>query len=258
MAMCVNDLIVCGAEPRFFLDYFATGGLDVSQGRQVVSGVAEGCRQAGCALLGGETAEMPGFYPAGEYDLAGFAVGVVDKALMLGSERVRAGDALLGLASTGLHSNGFSLLRKVFELDRRLADAEQLRQWLEPTRIYVRAIEELKAAVDLHALAHITGGGLPGNLPRVLPSNLVCRITPESWPLPECFTRIAEAGRIAPEEMRKTFNMGLGMVAVLPKDEIDRARDLLAILDIPAWEIGRVTERAAGEGSFAWPLTAED
>ena len=253
VAMCVNDLVVCGAEPLFFLDYFATGALDQEQGRQVITGIAEGCRQAGCALLGGETAEMPGFYVQGEYDLAGFAVGVVDRPKMLGPNKVLPGDGLLGIASTGLHSNGFSLVRRVFGLDEQMPDLDDLRDWLSPTRIYVKSAELLAANLDLHALAHITGGGLPGNLPRVLPEHLACHIKAESWPRPEVFTRIAKVGSVPEDEMRRTFNMGIGMVAVLPADQLDEARALLEELGIPAWRIGRIRSRDDKGPHFHWP-----
>ncbi len=253
VAMCVNDLVVCGAEPLFFLDYFATGALDQEQGRQVITGIAEGCRQAGCALLGGETAEMPGFYVQGEYDLAGFAVGVVDRPKMLGPSKVLPGDGLLGISSTGVHSNGFSLLRRVFNLGKQRPETDALRDWLSPTRIYVESAQLLTANFDLHALAHITGGGLPGNLPRVLPEHLACHLELDSWTQPEVFTRIAEAGAVPEEEMRRTFNMGIGMVAVLPVGQLAEAQALLEELGIPAWDIGRIQSRDDKDPQFHWP-----
>ncbi|MBN2494487.1 MAG: phosphoribosylformylglycinamidine cyclo-ligase [Deltaproteobacteria bacterium] len=250
VAMCVNDLVVCGAEPLFFLDYFATAALDIEQGRQVVAGIAEGCRQAGCALLGGETAEMPGLYASGEYDLAGFAVGLVDRTALLSSERVRGGDVLLGLASSGLHSNGFSLVRKVLDLES--AGGEQLDELLIPTRIYVRSCLALRAQLgeDLHALAHITGGGLPGNLPRVLPGNLAVRIDPGSWTVPDVFVRIQSAGGIADQEMMRTFNMGIGMVAVLAPNRLDEALRILGEHGQSACPIGQVIDRADEQAPF--------
>jgi phosphoribosylformylglycinamidine cyclo-ligase len=254
VAMCVNDLVVCGAEPLFFLDYFATGKLEPAQGRSVVAGIAEGCRQAGCALLGGETAEMPGFYQAGEYDLAGFAVGVVDKPKLLGPERVCGDDVVLGLASSGLHSNGFSLVRKAMlpsqdDPERRM-DPGLLATLLRPTRIYVRACLDLMARTQLHALAHITGGGLPGNLPRSLPEGLAAELVLGSWTVPEVFERVRAAGQVSFDEMLRTFNLGVGMIALLPRSDLEGARRLLAEHGIESWEIGRLVARAAGEEQF--------
>ncbi len=263
VAMCVNDIVVCGAEPLFFLDYFATAHLDVEQGKQVVAGIAEGCRQAGCALLGGETAEMPGFYQPGEYDLAGFAVGVVERDRVLGTHRVRDGDVLLGLASSGLHSNGFSLVRKVLvEPEGRSPDGalkavpaglavplgEEL---LRPTRIYAKLCLELASRADVHALAHITGGGLPGNLPRVLPDNLKATVQNGSWTVPPVFQLIEQAGPVEPAEMLKTFNLGLGMVVVLGPDSLDAARQVASSHQVESWPIGRVEAREGSESRFA-------
>src|SRR6184192_4753188 len=208
VAMSVNDVVVCGAEPVVFLDYFATSRLDAAQAERVVAGIAEGCVRAGCALIGGETAELPGFYADGEYDLAGFCVGVVEKSRILDGSRVRAGDAVLGLASSGLHSNGYSLARKVFG-DR--PTGELLDLLLEPTRIYVKDCLALRAATDVHAFAHVTGGGLPGNLPRVLPAEHRALLRRGSWPVPEIFRRIQREGDIAEGEMLRTFNLGVGM-----------------------------------------------
>ncbi len=242
VAMCVNDLVVCGAEPLFFLDYFATGALDLERGRAVVAGIADGCRQAGCALLGGETAEMPGFYAAGEYDLAGFAVGLVERRALLSPERVRAGDVLLGLAASGLHSNGYSLVRRALLADDRQPPADELDELLRPTRIYVRACRALLAGVELHALAHITGGGLPGNLPRALPAGLAVEVQADSWPVPPVFERVRRAGEVDPAEMLATFNMGIGMVAIVPPAAAAEARSILAQQELESWPIGRVVE----------------
>ncbi len=251
VAMCANDLVVCGAETLFFLDYFATGRLDPEQGRAVVAGIAEGCRQAGCALLGGETAEMPGFYRKGEYDLAGFAVGVVDRERMLGPERVRPGDVLLGMASSGLHANGFSLVRKALLRDTVSdPDQELLGQLLSPTRIYVRACLELIEQTGIHALAHVTGGGLPGNLPRALPDGLAVEVEWGSWPVPEIFDRVQTTGRVERAEMLRTFNLGVGMVALLPGADLERARQILAERGIASFEIGRVIDRPADGEAF--------
>ena len=201
VAMSVNDVVVCGAEPVVFLDYFATSRLDAAEAEQVIKGIAEGCLRAGCALIGGETAELPGFYSRGEYDLAGFCVGVVEKSRILDGKRVKAGDVVIGMASSGLHSNGFSLARKAFEsnLGPQLA-----RELLEPTRIYVKDCLALREAVDVHAFAHVTGGGLPGNLPRVLPGGHRALLKYGSWPVPPIFERIQKAGKVADAEMLRT------------------------------------------------------
>jgi phosphoribosylformylglycinamidine cyclo-ligase len=259
VAMCVNDIVVCGAEPLFFLDYFATSHLDVEQGKQVVSGIAEGCRQAGCALLGGETAEMPGFYQPGEYDLAGFAVGVVERDGVLGTHKVKDGDALLGLASSGLHSNGFSLVRKVL-VERAGGSLDDVpaglsvplrEELLRPTRIYVKLCLELTKQADVHALAHITGGGLPGNLPRVLPENLKATVQNGSWTVPAVFQLMKQAGPVEDAEMLRTFNLGLGMVAVLGADSLDAAREVASGHGVESWVIGKVEAREGSESRFA-------
>jgi phosphoribosylformylglycinamidine cyclo-ligase len=245
VAMSVNDLVVTGAEPLFFLDYFATGKLDVEQGRAIISGVAEGCRQARCALLGGETAEMPGLYARGEYDLAGFAVGVVERDELLGTERVREGDVLVGIASSGLHSNGFSLVRKVF-LDRGQPDQALLEELLTPTHIYVRYALALKAQGQLHALAHITGSGLPGNLPRVVPETLAVELRRGSWPEPAIFQRLRREGPVDDAEMLNTFNLGLGLVAILPAAAAPAAQALAAQHGYGSWQVGRIVRRDGG------------
>jgi len=225
VAMCVNDIIVTGAEPLFFLDYFATGKLDPERQASVVAGIAEGCRQAGCALIGGETAEMPGFYAPGEYDLAGFAVGVVDRAEMIDGSKIKPGDAVVGFASTGLHSNGYSLARKVFFDVMKLKPEDKVRELkktvaeelLTPTRIYVKTILSLKESFRLKGLAHITGGGITENLPRVLPEGCRARIDRKSWKPNPVFDFIRKKGKIDEAEMFRDFNMGVGMMAVVGK-----------------------------------------
>ncbi|MCP5368735.1 MAG: phosphoribosylformylglycinamidine cyclo-ligase [Hyphomicrobiales bacterium] len=257
VAMCVNDLVVQGAEPLFFLDYYATGHLDVAAGRDIVAGIAEGCRQAGCALIGGETAEMPGMYGDGDYDLAGFAVGAAERDAILTGAGVRAGDAVLGLASSGLHSNGFSLVRRVvqvagldyaapapFDPGRTLGEA-----LLEPTRIYVKpCLAALRAGGPggVRALAHITGGGLVDNIPRVLPDGLAARLDAAAWDLPPVFAWLAEAGGIAPGEMARTFNCGIGMVVVVDPAAVDAVTAALAAAGETVTAIGRIEDRAGG------------
>lgn len=226
VAMCVNDVITTGAQPLFFLDYFATGAIDVDQAASVVSGIAEGCRQSGCALLGGETAELPGFYAKDEYDLAGFAVGVVDRPAILDGSKVVQGDVVLGLSSSGLHSNGYSLARRALldEAKLSLDDAFDGSTWgevlLRPTRLYAKASASAFATGHVHALCHVTGGGLVGNLPRVLPEGLGACVR-ESWPVPPIFEAIREHGDVAPHEMRRTFNLGIGYVLVVSADGVD-------------------------------------
>jgi phosphoribosylformylglycinamidine cyclo-ligase len=262
VAMCVNDLVVQGADPLFFLDYFATGKLDVAQARTVIEGIAEGCRQAGCALVGGETAEMPGLYQTGDYDLAGFAVGAAERGTLLPRD-VAPGDAVLGLASSGVHSNGFSLVRRVVEASglrwrdpAPFADGLTLGEALmAPTRIYVRSLLALHRAGLLKAAAHITGGGLPGNLPRVLPENTVALLQP-SWPVSPAFAWLARTGRIAPQEMLRVFNCGVGM-AVVVSDTAEATR----LLTEHGEQVSRIGSIAAGHGPAtvqiplppAWP-----
>ncbi len=241
VAMSVNDVVVCGAEPVVFLDYFATSRLQVDEAEQVIKGIAEGCVRAGCALIGGETAELPGFYARGEYDLAGFCVGVVEKSRILDGSRVKAGDVVIGMSSSGLHSNGYSLARKVFEKNLTPELAGEL---LEPTRIYVKDCLALRDAIDVHAFAHITGGGLPGNLPRVLPEGHRA-VLRKGWPVPPIFARIQKAGDVGDGEMLRTFNMGVGMCAVVARADVQRALDLLQKRGQPAFEIG-VVESAPG------------
>ena len=255
VAMCVNDLVVQGAEPLFFLDYFATARLDVSVGRDVVDGIAEGCRRAGCALIGGETAEMPGLYGAGDYDLAGFAVGAVERGKGLTGADVRAGDVVLGLASDGLHANGFSLVRRVVEaagLDLAAPapfaeDASLGEALLTPTRIYVRPCLAALAAGGVRALAHITGGGLTENLPRVLPDGVTAEIDADAWPIPAVFRWLAEAGSVAPQEMLRTFNCGIGMVVVAAADAAEAVADRLRTAGETVYVIGRLTAAPTGE-----------
>ncbi len=220
VAMCVNDIAVMGAEPLFFLDYFASGRLDVGVGEQVIAGIAEGCRQAGCALIGGETAELPGMYADGEYDLAGFAVGVVERDRILDGARIAPGDRVVGVQSSGLHSNGYSLARKVLLERMALPIAEVADDLLTPTRIYVRALRAAIAACEVRGAAHITGGGLVENPPRVLRDGLAMRLDERRWRVPPVFERIRAGGGVATDEMRRTFNMGLGLVVVVPPADV--------------------------------------
>ncbi|OOG25904.1 phosphoribosylformylglycinamidine cyclo-ligase [Thioalkalivibrio denitrificans] len=245
VAMCVNDIIVQGAEPLFFLDYYATGRLDVDVAADVVKGIADGCEQAGCALVGGETAEMPGMYQDGDYDLAGFAVGIVEKSAILDGRLVREGDAILGLASSGAHSNGYSLIRRIIELDgtdleQACGDTTLGDALLAPTRIYVRPLMDLMATQSVHALAHITGGGVLENIPRVLPPGTCARVDPGAWTRPPVFGWLQKAGKVPEREMLRTFNCGIGMVVILPADEVDKAVALLAQSGIDAWPIGEI------------------
>ena len=249
VAMCVNDIITTGATPLFFLDYFATGALDVDQAEAIVAGIVEGCLQSECALLGGETAELPGFYEGGRYDLAGFAVGVVERDAILTGEDVTAGDVVVGLASSGLHSNGFSLARKALLEHAGLAldgphDEGTLGQaLLTPTRIYVRAARAALGAGHVRALCHVTGGGLPGNLPRVLPDGLGARVDGE-WPEPTIFDRIRQAGEVAEEEMRRTFNLGLGLLLVVAPEGVDAVSAALEAEGETVHRVGEVVAEA--------------
>ena len=240
VAMSVNDVLVQGAEPLFFLDYFACGKLDPQVGKKVIQGIAAGCEQAGCALIGGETAEMPGMYPEGEYDLAGFCVGVVEKARIVDGRSIAPGDVLLGLASSGPHSNGFSLIRKILERGKPPFDP------LEPTRIYVKPVLKLLAAVPVKGLAHVTGGGLVGNVPRVLPAGTRAVIRKGAWPRPEAFRWLQQAGGVAEDEMWRVFNCGIGMVAVVPRDKAAEARSILEREGERVYEIGAI-EKSSDE-----------
>ncbi|MGH7057957.1 MAG: phosphoribosylformylglycinamidine cyclo-ligase [Acetobacteraceae bacterium] len=251
VAMCANDVAVTGAEPLFFLDYYASGQLDLNQGERLIAGIAAGCREAGCALVGGETAELPGLYDGKDFDLAGFCVGVVEHDEILTGDTVRPGDTVLGVASSGPHANGYSLIRRVLEQSGAHLDdpfeGRPLADWLlEPTVIYVRAIRALLAAGPVHALAHITGGGLVENLPRVLPAGCGALIDPASWPRPPIFDWIARTGGIEEGELFRVFNLGIGLVAVMPKDALAGAITTLAELDLAAWPIGRIEAGAAG------------
>ncbi len=244
VAMSVNDVLVQGAEPLFFLDYFACGKLDQKVAANVIKGIASGCQSAGCALIGGETAEMPGMYPQGEYDLAGFCVGVVEKERIIDGKSIAPGDVVLGLASSGAHSNGYSLVRKILGDDHVSSDiADSL---MEPTRIYVKPLLKLMTAFPVKGLAHITGGGLPGNVPRILPQGTRAVIKKASWRRPEIFKWLQEAGKVAEDEMFRVFNCGIGMVVVVPRDKVATAKMLLEREGELAFEIGTI-EPAGGE-----------
>ncbi len=253
VAMCVNDVITTGAQPLFFLDYFATGAIDVDQAASVVAGIAEGCRQSGCALLGGETAELPGFYAKGEYDLAGFAVGVVDRSAILDGSRVQEGDVVLGLASSGLHSNGYSLARRALLEEGKVdlgSSFDDASSWgevlLRPTRLYAKASSTAVATGHVHALCHVTGGGLVGNLPRVLPEGLGARVR-ESWTVPPIFAAIQKHGGVETHEMRRTFNLGIGYVLVVAPEGADAVIDALRAADEAPVRMG-VIEASNAEG----------
>ena len=253
VAMSVNDILVQGAEPLFFLDYFACGKLDVDTAAEVVQGIARGCELAGCALIGGETAEMPGMYPAGEYDLAGFAVGVVEKAAIIDGSTIVPGDVLIGLPSSGAHANGYSLVRKIiahaqpdltqpFDGDTTLAEAI-----LAPTRIYVRPLLSLMQALPVKGMAHITGGGLTGNVPRILPPSVKAEIKLAAWPRPRLFDWLQRAGGVAESEMHRVFNCGIGMVVVVASEDVQQALHILRDAGEAAVVIGAITERRQGE-----------
>ncbi len=242
VAMSVNDVLVQGAEPLFFLDYFACGRLDQRVAAEVIKGIARGCELAGCALLGGETAEMPGMYPEGEYDLAGFCVGVVEKAAILDGRSIRPGDTILGLASSGAHSNGYSLIRRILE---RAQPGPEL-DLLEPTRIYVKPVLALLERVAVKGLAHITGGGITGNIPRTLPPGTRARIDKASWPRPPVFDWLQRAGNVAEEEMFRVFNCGIGMALVVAAGDARRAADALRASGEAVYEIGSI-EPSSGE-----------
>lgn len=253
VAMSVNDILVQGAEPLFFLDYFACGKLDVAQATEVIKGVAAGCEQAGCALTGGETAEMPGMYPAGEYDLAGFAVGVVEKSKVISGRDIVAGDIVLGLASNGVHSNGYSLVRKIIdraqpELDAPFDGGKTLRDAvIAPTRIYVKPLLKLMETLPVKGMAHITGGGITENTPRVLPDNTVAQIDAASWQLPKLFQWLQREGNVDIQEMYRTFNCGIGMVVVVAPEHAEQAMALLREAGETVYRIGQVRERVGDE-----------
>ncbi|MEM9402900.1 MAG: phosphoribosylformylglycinamidine cyclo-ligase [Pseudomonadota bacterium] len=248
VAMCVNDVLVQGAEPLFFLDYFACGKLDVDTAADVVAGIATGCEQAGAALIGGETAEMPDMYADGEYDLAGFCVGAVDKSQLIDGSTIETGDVLLGLASSGPHSNGYSLIRRVLErVDTPQIGAEPAAvRLLAPTRIYVKAILDLMQSISVRGLSHITGGGLTENLPRILPAGLQADIDTASWQQGAVFDWLMQHGNIAIDEMRRTFNCGVGMVVIVREQDADAALQSLASSGEQVWRLGTVTRGDAG------------
>jgi phosphoribosylformylglycinamidine cyclo-ligase len=239
VAMCVNDIVVQGAEPLFFLDYYATGKLEVETGRRIVAGIAEGCRRAGCALIGGETAEMPGMYIEGDYDLAGFAVGAAERDQLLPRADIAAGDVVLGLASSGLHSNGYSLVRKVMEREQ-----PDMAVVMEPTRIYVKPLlQAIRSTGAIKGLAHITGGGLPGNVPRCLPDGLRARLDAKRWKAPSVFSWLQRAGNVPTDDMLRTFNCGLGMIVVVDKGDVGKVSGALVAAGEAVREVG-VIERA--------------
>ena len=245
VAMCVNDLIVCGAEPLFFLDYYATGALDVALATDVVSGIGSGCELAGCSLIGGETAEMPGMYKGSDYDLAGFAVGVVEKSRIIDASKVREGDKLIALTSSGPHSNGYSLIRKILDLgnhqtDMTFGDSTLGDTLLAPTEIYVKAIQDLSQHIEIHALAHITGGGITENLPRVLPTGTQARIKLSSWEIPEIFKWLQQQGNIEDREMFRTFNCGVGMIVCVSANQSRQSIEILSRHNQGAFEIGSI------------------
>ena len=249
VAMCANDIAVLGAEALFFLDYYATGRLQVDQAARVISGIAAGCEQAGCALIGGETAEMPGVYQGQDFDLAGFCVGIVEKDSVIDGSRVALGNKLVALASSGVHSNGFSLVRKVIEVSN--ADLSQpcgthtlAEALIEPTRIYVKSLLELSRHCQLNAIAHITGGGLIDNIPRVLPAQLAASIDLSSWELPAVFKWLQQSGNIDDEEMMRTFNCGAGMVLAIDAQQEQQCLQQLRQLGETAWVIGEIIERS--------------
>ncbi len=253
VAMSVNDILVQGAEPLFFLDYFACGKLDVARATDVIKGIAAGCEQSGCALIGGETAEMPGMYPEGEYDLAGFAVGVVEKSKVINGRSIRLGDVVLGLASNGAHSNGYSLIRKIIErsnpdLDAEFDGGKTLRQAvIAPTRLYVKPILAALEKFEIKGMAHITGGGLTENIPRVLPENCVAQIDAQSWPLPKLFQWLQQAGNVEQQEMYRTFNCGIGMAVIVPAEQAEAAQAFLTEQGETVYRLGIIRERAGSE-----------
>ena len=261
VAMCVNDVITSGAAPLLFLDYMATGALSPDTMAEVVEGIADGCRASGCALLGGETAEMPGFYPAGRYDLAGFCVAVVEESELIDGNRIQPGDAVIGVASSGVHSNGFSLVRNV--LEKAGADASTrygpsqrslITDLLQPTELYPALVQALlKSNIPLNGMAHITGGGLPENLPRCLPEGCQARLTPDSWPRPALFDWLQNAGEIPEKDLWNTFNLGIGFCLVLPPESINRALAICQDTGHQAWTIGSIEASQADEGLLGLP-----
>lgn len=255
VAMCVNDIAVSGAEPLFFLDYFATGKLSVATAQAVVAGVAEGCRQAGCALIGGETAEMPSFYPDGEYDLAGFAVGAVDRSKIIDGRHIVSGDVIIGLASSGLHSNGYSLARRVLFEQAKLTVTSRLAELdgsvgevlLTPTRIYAKQILTLIEQFPIKGIAHITGGGITDNLPRVFPKGVRARINRKAWSIPPIFKILGQLGTIDREEMYRVFNMGIGLILVVPPESVSGVLAGAAALGDRGWQLGEILSSTGEE-----------
>ncbi|XXQ69176.1 phosphoribosylformylglycinamidine cyclo-ligase [Neisseriaceae bacterium B1] len=253
VAMSVNDILVQGAEPLFFLDYFACGKLDVARATDVIKGIAQGCEESGCALIGGETAEMPSMYPDGEYDLAGFAVGVVEKSQVINGRNIVAGDVVLGLASNGVHSNGYSLVRKILARDNPDLDApfdgeKTLRQAIiAPTRLYVKPILAALKEFEIKGMAHITGGGITENVPRVLPENCVAQIDAQSWELPKLFQWLQQGGNVEAAEMYRTFNCGVGMVVIVSPENADNAEKFLAEQGETVYRLGKIRERVGDE-----------
>ena len=260
VAMCVNDICASGAEPLFFLDYLATGRLEVSKAEAIVSGIVTGCREAGCALIGGETAEMPSSYPDGEYDLAGFAVGVVERANIIDGSRIEVGDVLVGLPSTGLHSNGMTLARKVLLEEGSWTVESQLQDLLrplgetllEPTRIYAKHILGLTSHCDIHGIAHVTGGGITNNLPRILPNGCQALVRKQSWPIQPIFGIIEKVGKVAREEMFRVFNMGIGLVLVVPQTEVDQVVRLAKDFGDQSYIIGEIQDRSEGSPAICY------
>ncbi|QMT30573.1 phosphoribosylformylglycinamidine cyclo-ligase [Alysiella filiformis] len=253
VAMSVNDILVQGAEPLFFLDYFACGKLDVARATDVIKGIAQGCEESGCALIGGETAEMPSMYPDGEYDLAGFAVGVVEKSQIINGRNIKAGDVVLGLASNGAHSNGYSLVRKILARDNPDLDApfdgdKTLRQAIiAPTRLYVKPILAALKEFEIKGMAHITGGGITENVPRVLPENCVAQIDAKSWELPKLFQWLQQGGNVETAEMYRTFNCGVGMVVIVSPENADKAAEFLAAQGETVYRLGKIRKRVGDE-----------
>ncbi|MGF1733321.1 phosphoribosylformylglycinamidine cyclo-ligase [Photobacterium kasasachensis] len=252
VAMCVNDLIVQGGEPLFFLDYYATGKLEVDTAAAVVAGIGEGCIQSGCALIGGETAEMPGMYHGEDYDVAGFCVGVVEKADIIDGSKVKAGDALIAVGSSGPHSNGFSLIRKIIEvsqadLSKELNGKPLADHLLEPTKIYVKSTLKMMESCNIHAISHITGGGFWENIPRVLPAGTKAVVDGKSWEWPAIFNWLQEAGNVETYEMYRTFNCGVGLVIALPQAQAEQAIDILKAEGENAWLLGEIADAEAGE-----------
>lgn len=254
VAMCVNDILTSGAEPLFFLDYFATGILKPEKAAEVIEGIVEGCKQAGCSLVGGETAEMPGFYKEGEYDISGFAVGVVEEQRIINGSMIKEGDVLVGLESNGLHSNGYSLVRKLF-VDIKKMDMNTYienigtslgEELLKPTRIYVKAFNALKEKVNVKGMAHITGGGITGNLPRIFPEGVSASVKEGSWPVPPIFDLIKKMGNVPEDDMLRTFNMGIGYVIVVPEGESKNAVSILKNAGYDSHIIGNIVKGGKG------------